>query len=322
MARAPASPILKAERAFTPTSHSELGMETVFLNGSFVPKEEARISPDDRGFLFADGVYEVTPAYRGRFFRLGRHLARLRSGLKALQIGYAPSLEEVRAMHRRLLEENGLEDAEVSYVYLQVTRGAAPRTHAFPADEVAPTVYGFAREFVRPERERWEEGFTATTVPDRRWSRVDIKSIALLPNVLALQAAKDAGTDDAILVRDGVALEGAHNNLFAVFDGTVVTHPATHEILHGITRTFVMELCREAGLTVEERAIQVEELFRADEVFFTGTTTEVKPAVRIDGRPVGSGEVGPVSRKLYDAFLEGIQREVGGRVAVGEEGEG
>lgn len=284
---------------------------TIYLNGAFLPKDEAHISPDDRGFLLADGVYEVTPAYRGRFFRLDRHLARLRRGLSALRIPFDPGDQEVAEIHRRLLEENDLGTEEVSYVYLQVTRGAAPRTHAFPPGEVSPTVYGFAKAFRRPDRERWKEGFSAVTVPDRRWSRVDIKSIALLPNVLALQAARDAGADDALFVRDGVALEGAHNNLFAVVDGTVVTHPASHEILHGITREFVMELCREVGLVVDERAIQVEELFQADEVFFTGTTTEVKPTVRIDDRAVGSGEVGPVTTKLYDAFLQGVQWELG-----------
>lgn len=284
-------------------------MVTVYLNGEYLPDREARVSVNDRGFLFGDGVYEVTPAYRGAFFRLERHLERLRKGLGTLRIDYAP--EELEEVHRRLLHENDLEREEVSTVYVQVTRGVAPRTHHFPPDPVAPTVYAFAAPYRRPSRERWEEGYRAITVPDRRWSRVDVKSIALLPNVLAQQAAVDAGVKDAILVRNGVALEGSHNNLFAVVDGAVVTHPSTNEILHGVTRAYVLELAREVGIPVEERALQVEQLFGADEVFLTGTTTEVRPCVEVDGRRIGSGAVGPVTRRLFDAFLEGIEEAAG-----------
>lgn len=285
-------------------------MSIVYLNGAFVDAAEARIPVEDRGFLFADGVYEVTPAYRGRFFLMDRHRARLLKGLCELRID--ADVSGIEALHDRLLAENGLADEEVAYVYLQITRGVAPRTHAFPKDPVPPTVYAFARPYRRPSRDVWETGFEAVTVPDRRWSRVDIKTIALLPNVLAQQAAAEAGVTDALLVRDGVALEGAHNNFFAVFGGTVVTHPASNVILHGITRGYVIDLARTLGLTVEERPIQVEELARADEAFFTGTTTEVRPTVRIDGRPVGSGAVGPVTRRLFDAFLQRVERHAAG----------
>ena len=290
-------------------------MAIVYLNGEFLPAEDAWISPDDRGFLFADGIYEVTPAYRGRLFRLERHLERMAAGLKALRMEV--DLDGMEAVHRRLLAENGLEDEEVATIYLQVTRGAAPRTHAFPPPDTTPTIYAFAGSYERPARERWEEGFEAVTVPDRRWSRVDVKSIALLPNVLALQAAVDAGAADAILVRDGVALEGAHNNLCFVFDGTIATHPTSHEILHGVTREYILELARELGHPVQERAVQVEEIARADEIFFTGTTTEVRPCVQVDGRVVGDGSVGPVSRSLYEAFLEGMARFADGGAPAG-----
>lgn len=290
-------------------------MGIVFLNGEFLPGDEAKISVNDRGFLFSDGIYEVTPAYRGRFFLMDRHRARLARGLRELRLeGDAGDLEGV---HRELLARNDLADVPVSIVYLQITRGVAPRTHAFPPERVPLTVYGFAKEFRRPERSRWEEGFQAVTVPDRRWARVDIKTVSLLGNVLAQQAAVDAGVDDAILLRDGVALEGAHSNLFAVFDGTVVTHPVSNVILPGITRSYVLEMARGMGLEVEERPIQVEELAGADEAFFTGTTTEVKPCVRIDGRAVGNGSPGPVTTRLYDAFLERVDA-FGARVqAVG-----
>lgn len=279
--------------------------DVVYLDGAYLPKAEAKVSVDDRGFLLADGVYEVVPAYGGTFFRLDRHMDRLARGLRELRIDY--DVDSVPEIHRRLLEENGLADEEVAIVYLQVTRGVAPRTHAFPPGSVPPTVYAFAGVYARPSRERWEEGYRAITVPDRRWSRVDIKSIALLPNVLAQQAAVDAGVKDALLVRDGIALEGSHNNVCFVFDGSVVTHPTTHEILHGVTREYVLELARENGIRVEERAVQVEEMHDADEIFFTGTTTEVRPCVEVDGRPVADGAVGPVTRRLFDAFLEGVE---------------
>ncbi|HSH74788.1 MAG TPA: D-amino acid aminotransferase [Longimicrobiales bacterium] len=276
-------------------------MSTVYLNGEFVPKDEAVISVDDRGFLLSDGVYEVIPYYEGVPLRVDRHLERLRRSLDAVRIeADASGLEEVL---QSLVVRNGLVGAARSLVYLQVTRGVAPRTHWFPEKPVPPTVYAYAREWVRPPDEVWSRGFTAVTVPDRRWSRVDIKAIGLLPNVLAFQAARDAGEDDAILVRDGVAIEGAHQNFWAVFDGTAVTHPESNLILSGITREVVLELARARGIPCEERPILVEDLARADELFFTGTTGEVRPCVRVDGAPVGDGRVGPVTRALSDAFL-------------------
>ncbi len=286
-------------------------MSFVYLDGAWLRPEEALIPVGDRGFLLSDGIYEVTPAYRGRFFLMERHRARLLRGMCELRID--ADITRVERVHEELLDRNELRDAEISYVYLQITRGVAPRSHAFPTDPVAPTVYAFAREYVRPSLERWNAGFDAITVPDRRWARVDIKTISLLPNVLAQQAAVDAGVKDALLVRDGVALEGAHNNFFAVFGETVVTHPNSNVILPGITRGYVVELARELGLEVEERPIQVEELARADEAFFTGTTTEIRPTVEIDGRPVGSGAVGPVTRRLFAAFIERLERHAAAR---------
>mgnify|MGYP003323324691 FL=1 len=158
--------------------------------------------------------------------------------------------------------------------------------------------------------ERWLEGFEAVIVPDRRWSRVDIKSISLLPNVMAAQAAVDAGVDDALLVKNGIALEGAQNNIFAVKGDVLVTHPATQEILNGITRTVMIEMAKSLGISVQERPIQVEELETIDELFFSGTTTEVRPTVRLDGKPVGSGEVGPVSKAIYAAFRKEIGQPI------------
>jgi D-alanine transaminase len=279
-------------------------MSIVFFNGAFLPKAEVCVSLDDRGFLLADGVYEVVPVYHGRAFRLEEHLLRLQRGLGALRIGL--DVEPLASVSERLVAENELQEEEFAIVYLQVTRGAAPRTHAFPPGPVTPTVYGFAKSFARWSAERWAHGATAVTVPDLRWMRADIKSIALLPNVLAQQAAVDAGVEDAILVRDGVALEGAHANLFAVLSDTLVTHPCTNQILPGITRAVVLELAREAGIPMAERPILLEEVRMAEELLLSGTTVEIRPLVRIDGRVVGSGVPGQVTRTLHQAFLDAV----------------
>ena len=283
-------------------------MSTVYLNGEYVPKDRATVSVDDRGFLLSDGVYEVTPAYRGRLFRLDRHMGRLQNGLDALSIEYDPA--GLPDIHARLIAANTLATEDVAIVYVQITRGVAPRTHHFPPEGTVPTVYAFAQAYHRPDSARWERGYEAITVPDRRWGRVDIKSIGLLPNVLAQQAAVDAGVEDALFVRDGVVLEGAHNNVFAVLDGVVTTHPATHRILHGVAREYVIELARAQGMSVEERPVLLEEMRGADEIFFTGTTTEVRPTVRLDGEPIGNGNVGPVTKVLHEAFKVGTQVEI------------
>ena len=280
-------------------------MSTVYLNGEYLPMGSATISVDDRGFLLADGIYEVTPAYQGRLFRMKQHMSRLQNGLDALRIEYDPA--GLPEMHARLIGANTLETEEVAIVYLQITRGVAPRTHHFPPEGTPPTVYAFAQAYHRPETARWERGFEAITVPDHRWARVDIKSIGLLPNVLAQQAAVDAGVADALLVKDDVAIEGSHSNVFAVLDGVVTTHPATQQILHGICREYVMELARAQGLPVEERPVLLDEMREAEEIFFTGTTTEVRPTVRLDGKPVGNGKVGPVAKALYEAFKAGTR---------------
>jgi D-alanine transaminase len=291
-------------------------MSTVYLNGEFLPKDEAKISPDDRGFLLSDGVYEVTPFYGGVPFALDRHLERLERGLAWMRIPC--DIASLEAMHRRLIADNALESTPTSLVYLQITRGAAPRTHYFPKDPIEPTVYAYAKAWERPTPERWSQGFTAATVPDRRWGRVDVKTICLLPNVLAFQQALDAGADDAILVRDGVAIEGAHMNVWGVFGGTVVTHPKTNSILPGITRGVVLELAAELGIPVDERPIQVEELAAAEELFYTGTTGEVKPCVEVDGAKIGDGTVGPRTRALAEAFRARVEavREAATAAAV------
>lgn len=214
-----------------------------------------------------------------------------------------------------MLEKNQLDRVTRSMVYLQVTRGASPtRNHVFPTELTSPTVYAFCQETNFPTRERWDRGFTATLLPDRRWGRVDIKTVNLLPNILAAQDAKDQGADEAILHKDGVAMEGTKTNFFAVLDdgnGTIVTHPTTHHILPGITRAIVIEIAKESGLVVEERPLTLEELRdNLKEAFFTSTTSEMKPVVVIDGRPVGDGKVGTTTRRLHRLFSQRIERDV------------
>jgi len=264
----------------------------VYLNGTYLPREEAKISPEDRGFMFADAIYEVARFYRGRQYRLAEHLRRMRDGLAAVRIAADPAFYPEVA--RRLLEENGLTDAD-AIVYAQVSRGVAPRAHAFPAATVRPTVFAFARA---ADPEPPPEGGRAILVPDERWGRCDIKTVMLLPNVLAAQAAREAGAIDAILTRDGIEWEGTKANLFCVTGGVVRTAPNGPRILPGVTRLAALEAAARLRLPVEERPIPLEELFAADEVFLASTTMWTYPLIEVDGRKIADGKPGPIARLL------------------------
>ncbi len=268
----------------------------VYLNGEYLLREKAKISPEDRGFLFADAVYEVVRFYRGRPYRQAEHLARMNEGLAAIRIaadaGFYP---EVAA---RLLRENGLAESD-AIVYVQVSRGPAPRTHAFPPAGTAPTVFAFARAADPPPP---SEGSRAILLPDERWGRCDIKSVMLLPNVLAAQRAREANAIDAILVRDGVAYEGTKANLFAVSGGAVRTAPNGPRILPGVTRGAAIDAARALGLPMEERALTVEEMLRAEEVFLASTTLWTCSLTSIDGHSIGDGRPGPIARKIREAL--------------------
>lgn len=276
-------------------------MRIVYLDGAYVPAEQARISPDDRGFLFGDGAYEATRAVEGRLFELERHLARLRRTLHGLRIALPDAeIDALAEVHQRLLRENELETGE-ALVYLQVTRGAAPRAHAFPPAATRPTVYLFASAITPPHALR-ERGAAAVTYPDVRWARCDLKTVNLLPNVLAKQHAVEQDAAEAIFVRDGVVMEGAQTNVFVVIDGELRTHPSSPYILGGVTREVVLELARGLALPVREVPVLLDELPRASELFLTSTTTDVLPLVRLDGRQIGDGRPGPVARRLYEAL--------------------
>lgn len=275
------------------------------LNGQYVAAADARLSIDDRGFLFADGCYEVTLVVDGSPIVLERHLARLQRGLDALRIDVDAAA--LAPIHRELIDRNSLHSSLAS-VYVQVTRGVAPRAHAFPDPPVPPTVLVRAQPLSTPSVSLHGEGGEAITTRDERWGRVDIKSIALLPNVLAQQAALDAGVRDAILHRDGSVTEGPNTNVFGVLDGAVVTAPADHRILAGVTRSVVLELAAADDVRVDEREWTTAELAAADEVFLTSTTAGVRPVVGLDGRPVGDGRRGPVTERLQRSYSNFLRR--------------
>jgi D-alanine transaminase len=276
----------------------------VYFDGRFLPKEDVRVSPDDRGFLLADGAYEVIRSYHGRLFKVTEHLTRLERSLRELRFT-RPDVQRLGAVAEVLLRRNDLDRGD-AVLYIQVTRGVAPRTHAFPPPQTTPTVYLAASPF-RSSPEKWEHGVSIILMPDIRWTRCDIKSVALLPNVLASQEAKERGAEEVVFVRDGSLTEGAHTNVCAVFGEHLVTHPATRHILAGVTRRVVLDLCAELGIPVKESPIDRQALPEAGELMILGTTTEIMPVVQVDDWQVGDGRPGPLTRKLQRAFRKLVE---------------
>lgn len=273
---------------------------TVYLNGQFLPYEQATISVEDRAFLLADGIYEVIRVYGGRPFEMEGHLNRLARSARELKLP-APDLDEIGRVSLELLRINNLSDATI---YIQVSRGAyAPRTHAFPTGPVTPTLLVIARSF-KANAAQWETGIKAVTVPDQRWARCDIKSVSLLPNSLAKQAATEAGAQEAVFIKDGYAIEGSSSNFMAVLDGEIRTYPSCNYILSGITRNVVLDVARKLGYKVREEGILTTALGRCTEMWVTSTTQEVMPIVSLDGQVVGDGRPGPVAQALLKAMRE------------------
>ena len=282
----------------------------VYLNGSYLDDSEACVSIFDRGFMFGDGVYEVIPVYGGRLFRLGQHLERLASSLQAIGLPAPLTDQQLTDIFDRLLA--GV--ADDAMVYLQVTRGAAPRDHAFPA-RLSPTVLAYARPVRYPDQALRRSGVAAVTHADQRWLRCDIKSVALLANVLARQYAAEQGAMEAILIRDGFVTEGAASTVFVVRDGEVLTPPNGHAILPGITRALILELAREAGLVCREAEIDEENLGRADEIWLASSTKEVLPVTTLDGEPLGDGRPGPIYQRMIEQYDDFKRRFRAGEVS-------
>jgi D-alanine transaminase len=278
-------------------------MNIAYLNGNFIPKEDVRISPDDRGFLFGDGIYEVMKWYGGFFFDPESHLARLKRSLGEVRIKW-PQADTFLSFATQLIWKNSL-DEQQALIYLQVTRGAAPRNHAFPDPEVAPTAYAFARETGRPNGEPGN-GVSVILRKDIRWSRCDIKSVSLLANTMSFQEAHERGMKECIFVRDGFITEGSRSNIFFVVKGALYTHPESGYILSGVTRKNIIRLAKESGIEVKEKPVAEKDLGNIEEAFISNTSAEVTPVTFFDTLRVGNGKPGPVTLKIFKSFQDEI----------------
>lgn len=280
---------------------------TVFVNGDYLPDAEAKVSVFDRGFLMADGVYEVTSVLDGKLVDFAGHMARLRRSLGELGMSEPATEDELLAIHRELVARNGVQHG---MVYLQVTRGAPPeRDFAYPDPATPPTLVLFTQS--KPglvDNPLAQSGMSVVSIPDQRWARRDIKTVQLLWPSMGKMIAKEKGADDAWMVEDGQVTEGTSNNAYIVKDGALVTRGLGPEILSGITRTAVLRLARELQMRVEERPFTLEEAREAQEAFVTSATTFVMPVVRIDGEPVGEGRPGPVATRLRALYVEEARR--------------
>ncbi|MFN3428748.1 MAG: D-amino acid aminotransferase [Candidatus Sericytochromatia bacterium] len=275
-----------------------MGDSLVWINGKVTGIEEATVSLEDRGFVFGDGVYEVVRTYGGAPFAMAEHMARFERSAAGIELAPPFGGAEMAGIALDLLHQVDVPEAEL---YFQLTRGAARRYHPFP-EGVPPTLVIWARPLRHTDPALRDQGVTAITHPDERWARCDLKTICLLPNVLAKEHARRAGAFEAILVRDGLVTEGAGSNVAIVKDGTLITPIADRRILPGITRAVVLRLARELGISVVERDVPLNELFEADEVFTLATTAELMPVVSTDNTPIGLGAPGPVMTRLFKAL--------------------
>lgn len=272
----------------------------IYLNGDFMPIEQAKISVLDRGFIFGDGVYEVIPVYSRRPFRLAEHLVRLQSSMDAIRLANPHPASKWTELVGKIIAGNPWEDQNV---YLQITRGAARRDHAFPKG-LKPTVFVMASELVPPSAELVRSGAKAIVLPDYRWLRCDIKSTSLLGNCMLRTLAADEGCAEAILVRDGVLTEASASNVFIVKSGTVLTPPKSHLILPGITYDVVLEILRANAIAHEVRPVAESELRSAEEIWVTSSSREVLAITTLDGKPVGGGKPGPVGERVYALYQQ------------------
>lgn len=278
-----------------------------YVDGQWVEAGQPVISAEDRGYNFGDGIYEVVRIYQGQLFHWPAHIERLQRSARELLMSLPWSDRELLAIAEELMAKNNITSADDAILYLQVSRGAAPRQHDIPSTPMRPILSAFVRLKPRPLAEL-TNGISAKIVADIRWLRCDIKTLNLLGAVLVKEEAKKAGATDCILHRDGIVTECSAANLFAVKDGTLYTHPADHLILHGITREIIIKLAKQENIPVFEEEFTTGFVKEADELFLSGTTTEVMPITTVDGQPVGAGEVGPMVRKLQHLFENAIEQ--------------
>ncbi|HID07548.1 MAG TPA: hypothetical protein EYP10_10445 [Armatimonadetes bacterium] len=281
--------------------------ELACLNGQIMPIDEAKVPIEDRGLQFGDSVYEVIRVYSGYPWLLDEHMARLQRSMQAINMS-GVDVSKIAQQAKQVLQRSGIGDA---VIYIQVTRGVAPRNHLIPRG-IEPNVIITVRHANPPQAEHYTTGVKAITAPDVRWGRPDIKSTNLLPNVLALEQARQRGAFEAILIdqREGLVTEGCHTNVFAVLNGALRTPPVNHRILPGITRQFVINLATQAGIEVREEQLPLADLMRAQEVFLTGTVCEVIGVTLLDNTMVGDGTVGTITRRLHALYREAVQQAV------------
>jgi D-alanine transaminase len=270
----------------------------IYLNGEFMPIEEARIPVLDRGFIFGDGVYEVIPVYSRRPFRLAEHLNRLQDSLSGIRITNPHTDAEWGSLLDRIIADNEGDD---QYIYLHITRGVAKRDHAFPKG-VLPTVFIMSNPLMTPPKELLSTGVDAITAIDNRWLRCDIKAISLLPNVLLRQMAIDVGAVETILIREGFMTEGAASNIFVVRNNALIAPPKNHLMLPGITYDIVLELAAANGIPYEVRKVSEYEIRNSQELLLTSSTKEIMPITRLDGKNVGDGTPGNMFKRLYQLY--------------------
>jgi D-alanine transaminase len=282
---------------------------TIYLNGQFTSNDRAYISPEDRGFNFADGIYEVIKFYKSKPFCFQEHMERLKNNLKEIKIQYE-QIEKLGEICDALININQLK-TQYSGVYIQITRGVAARIHRFPSPDVPPTI--FAKAFsMNPYWEEMKNGVMVLSREDIRWLKCNIKSIGLLPNTLLFEEVASKGAFECMLVRNGMVTEASHSNILAVKDNTVITHPDSNLILPGITKASVINICRKNKIAVVEEPIKKSEIYDFDEWFLTGTGSEIMPVINIDGTIIGNGKPGKVTRFLQNEFFKITYQKLAG----------
>lgn len=272
-------------------------MSMYLMNDRFVKDDEVTISVEDRGYYFGDGVYEVIRVYGGAMFTAEEHIGRLYESAAKIRMELPYGPEEMTEKLARLVADNGVKEG---HVYIQATRGAAPRVHQFPGEGIVPVITAYTKSY--PDEAPAAEPAKLKSVADIRWLRCDIKSLNLLANVMAKQEAFEAGCTEALLHREGTVTEGSSSNMFGVKDGVIHTHPVSNFILNGITRRVIMQCCEELGQPVNEEPMALEDVYSMDEFFLSSTTNGILPVSEIDGRKIGDGTPGPVTKRLMEAF--------------------
>ena len=281
----------------------------VIWNNQIVERSEVKIDMEDRGYQFADGIYDVVRVYNGKFFTLNEHVDRLFSSAEKIELDMPFTKEELKELLSALIKEN---DINTGNIYMQVTRGIGiPRNHTYTDPELVPPVFTATTTIVPRDQKKMDQGMSAFIVPDMRWLRCDIKSISLLGNIMAKHEAHKKGGDEAILHRDGIVTECSSSNVWMIKDDTIYTHPDGNLVLPGITKIMLLKVARKAGMLVKEEAFTIEDLKEADEVFASSTTMEATPIISIDGNPVGHGKRGTVVEKLQQLYVDAVEEECG-----------